>query len=616
MRQIVAVLLLCGIAAAEDPPDRYRHAYDVGFLTKEVVDFPGRDISRTYDPGLIGTSSGGNSRGGVTGDFLASAIVTNFDADSWSDSRNSIAFRDGVLYVTHTKEVHARIAEYLEMLRKRFSRRIVVDAEVILVSPAALEASGAGPGILTPEQAKALRDASADPARGSFLSTLRTVAMNGQRVHAADLRSVSYVRDYDIEIAQNAVVADPIGGNDQTGAMLDVRPLLYPDGSGVLLETRFTYLRPADMRTLDPGHPPLGTIQLPKSDVTTSRATIACPIGRTALLCAGSSPVSEKGWVVVVLAKPSLAGDAGADGTQSTEKRQMRMFDASIICATVPDFPGPSFELSSGESGMEPSTTFSPPMDAGLGLDIETLIRMVKDNVAADSWQNSRNQIFAMESNIVVVQTSDVLDEIGKFLAQAAPARARLISVEAVVVSLDEAAWATRRAALSGAAVPEAAIKELLEFASKGETARVAALARGVGMNQQRFFCWTGAQSAFVQDYDVEIAQGASCGDPVIGVLSQGFVLDVRGTLAGDGKRIQLQLRPGFVTAQEPVTWDPKAAGIGKIQKPRLQTFAVRSEPLVQENTWALTGVSSRTDAGGRRDVLVMLVRARSMEAK
>ncbi len=42
---------------------------------------------------------------------------------------------------------------------------------------------------------------------------------------------------------------------------------------------------------------------------------------------------------------------------------------------------------------------------------------------------------------------------------------------------------------------------------------------------------WVGLQLAYVMDYNVEIAQGASIADPIIGVLSSGVIFDVRTTV-------------------------------------------------------------------------------------
>lgn len=49
----------------------------------------------------------------------------------------------------------------------------------------------------------------------------------------------------------------------------------------------------------------------------------------------------------------------------------------------------------------------------------------------------------------------------------------------------------------------------------------------GAALKPPRAHIFTGRQIAYVMDYDVEIAQGASIADPIIGVLQEGNVLDV-----------------------------------------------------------------------------------------
>ena len=619
MKRCLAFLALCAATAhAQDESERFSRAYDVRFLTRVIEHFKGPNLDMdtwSGDGGAIGIGimeMEGNSP--VTGEFLASAIVTNFDEDSWSDSRNSIEYNSGVLYVAQSKENHEKISKYIDMLRRRFSRRIVVEADVLLLSPEAFAAAGVLPGILSAEQEKALRDAAGDPARGKLLTLLRTVAMNGQRVFAADMKETSYVRDYDVEIAQDAVIADPIAGDLRHGAVLDVKPVLANDATTVLMETRFTLARPRGMATFDMGVPALGAIQLPSRDVLRTKTTLACPMGRTALLCSGPL-AGEKNWVAAVLVKPTLTGQTAGDETTSTEKRQLRMFDVSSLTAEVRDFPGPAIELVRFAEGGDPTTSFVPPSDEGEGMSPEQLIEAIRNNVARSSWSNSRNRLWQMGDQVVAVQSPAVLDEIAKFLAIAAPARSRLIGVELAVVGMDDAAWAARRASLSGVSPAEDALKDLLQAAVKGPGVRLVSGASGVCMNDQRFHVWAGSDRAYVQDMDVEIAQGSCCGDPVIGLQMTGCCMDVRPSLAGDGKRIHVELRPTCNSAAEPESFDTKAANIGKVQKVRESLVKLQSQMFVPDGAWALAGITTGS-TGGKREIFATLVRVRSMEAK
>jgi hypothetical protein len=612
MKRLPVLLALCGLAAAEEP-ERVRQAYDVRFLTRTMEDFQGPSLDAEAARSIFTIDESVEDRA-LTGEFLASAIVTNFDEDSWSDARNSIEFRDGVLYVTQTKENHASIAEYLEMLRRRFSRRVLVEGDVLLLSPAAFAATGAAPGLLAPATEAALRDAAADGGKGRTASILRAIAMNGQRVYAADVVEETYVRDYDIEIAQAASVADPVTGTIASGAVLDVRPVLSPDGATAMLEVRFAFTVPGATESFEPAAPPLGTLQLPRRRNLRCKSTVQCPMGRTVLLCAGSGQDADGSRVAAVLVRPTLVGGAAGDSTESKEKRQMRIFDVSSLCSPVRDFPGSALEIVDTGIG-SPTTSFVPPSDEGISLDPEALIETVRANVAKNSWSNSRNKIWTMGTQVVVVQTPEVLKEIGEFLAVAVPQRAKMVGIEAVVVALTDAGWEARRQALTAGIPAEADLRSLMESAAQGGDARIAAAAAAVGMNDQRFHMWAGRDRAYVQDYDVEIAQSASATDPVVGWLRDGLVLDVRPMSGGDGKQLQLELRPAFVEAGDFETIDAKAPNVGRIQRVRAARFAPFMQPLVAENTWALLSTAT-CRFQGRRETLILLARARSMEAK
>ena len=293
----------------------------------------------------------------------------------------------------------------------------------------------------------------------------------------------------------------------------------------------------------------------------------------------------------------------------------MRMFDVSSLTAGVSDFPGPSLELGYLSEGGSPTTAFSPPQDDASPISPEQLIAAIQDNVARESWKNARNTLSIMGNQIVVVQTPAILDLIAEFLAVAAPARNRIIGVEVVLVGLDDTSWISRRAALSGASPAQDALKDLLTAASKGGGIRVVTSARGACMSDQRFHVWAGGEQAYLQDHDVEIAQSAAATDPVIGILATGCVLDIRPTLAGDGKGLHLELRPAYNASAGPETFDPKAPNVGKLQKIRASVFMVQTQMYVPDGAWVLAGVATGND-GGRRETLAMLVRARSMEAK
>jgi len=60
-------------------------------------------------------------------------------------------------------------------------------------------------------------------------------------------------------------------------------------------------------------------------------------------------------------------------------------------------------------------------------------------------------------------------------------------------------------------------------------------------------------QVAFIEDYEVEVAQTAFIADPVVGVIQDGIVFDVRPTVSHDRKWITLDLNPTVASLVRPI---------------------------------------------------------------
>ncbi len=117
------------------------------------------------------------------------------------------------------------------------------------------------------------------------------LVFNTERSSIRVLNKVSYIRDYDAEIAQAAVIADPIVDWINSGVFLDVTPVVSSDRRFITMELRptvATLKRPiATLATnLATGSPV--NIQLPEMEVQRVRTTVSVPDGGTILL-AGSS---------------------------------------------------------------------------------------------------------------------------------------------------------------------------------------------------------------------------------------------------------------------------------------------------------------------------------------
>ena len=62
--------------------------------------------------------------------------------------------------------------------------------------------------------------------------------------------------------------------------------------------------------------------------------------------------------------------------------------------------------------------------------------------------------------------------------------------------------------------------------------------------NTQRAYVSVVNQQAYIQDFDVEVAQFQAVADPQINILTEGVVLDVRPTIHHDRKYLTLEIQP------------------------------------------------------------------------
>ena len=109
-------------------------------------------------------------------------------------------------------------------------------------------------------------------------------------------------------------------------------------------------------------------------------------------------------------------------------------------------------------------------------------------------------------------------------------------------------------------------------------------------------------QVAYVQDFDVEIAQGASIADPVIDVIQDGVILDVRPVVSADRRFILMEMRPTVAELQRPIEERPTSLGTQQtvtIQLPEVDIQRVRTTvPMPDGGTVMLGGlkVSEKQD--------------------
>jgi type II secretory pathway component GspD/PulD (secretin) len=93
----------------------------------------------------------------------------------------------------------------------------------------------------------------------------------------------------------------------------------------------------------------------------------------------------------------------------------------------------------------------------------------------------------------------------------------------------------------------------ILRAVSKSERVQLVTAPQLLVFNTARASLTVLNQVAYVQDYDVEIAQGASIADPIIAVVQDGVVLDVKPVVWADRRFITLEVRPTVAQLRRPL---------------------------------------------------------------
>ncbi|MBL8901211.1 MAG: hypothetical protein JNM84_26525 [Planctomycetes bacterium] len=112
--------------------------------------------------------------------------------------------------------------------------------------------------------------------------------------------------------------------------------------------------------------------------------------------------------------------------------------------------------------------------------------------------------------------------------------------------------------------------------------------------NTQRSYITVVNQISYIQDFDVEVAQASFIADPVINVLQDGVVLDVRPVITQDRKHIILELRPTVATLRKPIPdFTTSLAGLTipvTFQLPEMQVSAAKTTAVVPDGASILIG--------------------------
>jgi type II secretory pathway component GspD/PulD (secretin) len=162
------------------------------------------------------------------------------------------------------------------------------------------------------------------------------LVFNTARSSMSVLNQVTYVQDFDVEIAQAASIGDPMVAVIQDGVVLDVRPVVSADRRFITIELRptiATLKRPIREMVTTLGSQNSVTIQLPEVEIQRLRTSIPMPDGGTVLL--GGWKVSEhsdqRSGVPLLSKIPILSALFERKGTYVSNRKLLILLKADII---------------------------------------------------------------------------------------------------------------------------------------------------------------------------------------------------------------------------------------------------------------------------------------------
>lgn len=138
-------------------------------------------------------------------------------------------------------------------------------------------------------------------------------------------------------------------------------------------------------------------------------------------------------------------------------------------------------------------------------------------------------------------------------------------------------------------------LEMILRAVSKSERLELVTAPKILVFNTARSNIAVLNQVAYVQDFDVEIAQAASIADPIVNVVPDGVVLDVRPVVSADRRFIMMELRPTVAVLRRPIQQIATTLGSQNtvtIQLPELDIQRVRTTvPMPDGGTVMLGGL-------------------------
>jgi len=563
---LLTFLIPAGSVCTGQGVERVMRIYDCDFLLTHAPDFPGPDLTRFIPHGAEEEEAEDEEAflPVLTPDVLVDMIKGNIHPDSWHHEKNQVHIRNYKLLATQTVEVHEEIRRFLAALRRSRMRLVNLTGYALAVkrdhfldffSAPTTRERGA---LLTPPDLDHFLGKARGTDRVRTLARVSLTAYSGQLVHAGPIKRTRFLRDLDVEIAEESFASDPIMDFLLTGTTFRLRPHIVGPGLVFLDMELATAMQLGEMNQVETG---IGKVDLPARSLQSLKTTVLIPEAHGVLLAASNS---ADGCVCVFILLPRILGEKTGTKQREEEKpgtaprvREHRIYDTRLLTTRIQDRPCRiprtiDDEAEEGEGNIFGAA--AEPAEEGIGLDIAELIEMIRTGVDEDTWSNTRNSIRGTEDMLVVVQRPEVHEKIDALLKRLRERRGVLIStsIRVLAVDADRLSALIPRESLTGAPLSPEALAALEKEIGRTGSVRLLEAAALTGFNRQRAHVQTLEEQAVIRNVEVEVARKTSSIDPDIRPLRTGLFFDVRPGLAGDGRTISLDLVTQYSWATRP----------------------------------------------------------------
>lgn len=492
---------------------------------------------------------------------------------------------EGVLHVETDAATQARVEELLLAVESYALR--VVELDVHVLSMSSLPAGT--PTVLSPEAVEGLL-ASATP-----LHSARSFGRLGRRaVLSVESRS-SALTDYDVEVAQKAVAADPqvtiLRHSLSIGAIVNEL-----SGGGLALRVWGRRGQPLEGRSVELEALGGASIELPSM---------------SAMLVASSAEIPDGGGLLVTQ-------DWNDDG-------------AWLVRARVLGGPAPPEFLPLGGQVVQSMVVASPKLGSA---------------TPSGGFGSAQDHARAALGGRALVERAVLVERLAKAGEQLGLEGGLTLVGDAVYVAADALRAQAQQLIAEWNADTSAgtAVVELRAgLVESSETSRILASARtsselaesltrrlsGACRSGDSLLIVAGTESLYLMDFDVEIAEAATIADPILGALFSGASLWCRPAAMRRGGYtlwvdLACQASVGGVEQAPIVSWQAlrpeleeygpwgQLASAGAIEKVATARAQMRTVALVPDGEWALLGCE---ELGGTGSHLVAVVRVSSQRA-